>query len=78
MNENQKDMPISIVISDLKNKLVEIVNESKLPLSIIELVVKDLYNEINNAYKIQLANDKKQYNQLLELSKKEEQITTKE
>lgn len=78
MNENQKDIPISIVISDLKNRLVETINDSKLPLSILELVVKDLYNEINNAYKIQLANDKKQYNQLLELNKKEEQTTTKE
>ena len=76
MNDNQKDIPISIVISDLKNKLVETINDSKLPLSILELVVKDLYNEINNAYKIQLVNDKKQYNQLLELNKKEEQSTT--
>lgn len=78
MNDNQKDIPISIVISDLKNKLVETINDSKLPLSILELVVKDLYNEINNAYKIQLVNDKKQYNQLLELNKKEEQSTTNE
>lgn len=78
MNDNQKDIPISIVISDLKNRLVETINDSKLPLSILELVVKDLYNEINNAYKIQLVNDKKQYNQLLELNKKEEQSTTNE
>lgn len=78
MNDNQKDVPISIVISDLKNKLIETINDSKLPLSILELVVKDLYNEINNAYKIQLVNDKKQYNQLLELNKKEEQSTTNE
>lgn len=78
MNDNQKDVPISIVISDLKNRLVETINDSKLPLSILELVVKDLYNEINNAYKIQLVNDKKQYNQLLELNKKEEQSTTNE
>lgn len=78
MNDNQKDVPISIVISDLKNRLVETINDSKLPLSILELVVKDLYNEVNNAYKIQLVNDKKQYNQLLELNKKEEQSTTNE
>lgn len=53
--------PISIAINEIQNLLTDICNKSGLPACILELIVKDLYNEIKNVSAIQLKHDKKAY-----------------
>ena len=36
---------------ELKNKLLQLCNESKLPLEAILFVVRDLYRDVNETYK---------------------------
>ena len=43
-------MNINLQIDDLRNNLVDIINESNLPIAIIELIVKDLYIKVQNQY----------------------------
>lgn len=39
--------PISMVINETKTNLLQICNQSSLHPSILELIIKDLYNEIS-------------------------------
>lgn len=68
--------PISMIIDDTKTTLVKICNDSNLPLCILEMIVKDMYNEIQVLSQNQLKNDKALWEQSLvqqEIEQKEEQ-----
>lgn len=41
------DKPMSILIEETKQELIDVVNRCKLHPSIIELIIKDVYWEIN-------------------------------
>lgn len=43
-------MNVNIQIDNLRNGLVNMVNESGLPIAVVELIVKDLYTKVQNAY----------------------------
>ena len=43
-------MNVNIQIDSLRNNLVNMINESGLPIAVVELIVKDLYTKVQNAY----------------------------
>ena len=55
--------PISMVINETRISLLKICNESGLPACILELIVKDLYNDVNHVSENQLNKDKETYMQ---------------
>lgn len=63
------EKPVSIIIEEFKQEVAEAVNKTKLPLCIIEPVVKDLYTEIAALSKQQLEVDKKKYEEEQEVEK---------
>lgn len=62
------DKPISVVLEELKQDIINSINNTNLPICIIEPIIKDLYNEIAVLSKQQLLKDKEKY----EESQKEE------
>lgn len=62
------EKPVSLVLNDLKQEIVDSINKTNLPLCIVEPVLKDLYAEIATLAKQQLAKDKEEF----EFSQKEE------
>lgn len=43
-------MNINLAIDDLRNNLVNVINESGLPIGIVELVCKEVYTKVQNQY----------------------------
>ena len=64
---NQK--PISMVINETRISLTDICNQSGLPAGILELIVKDLYEEIKYVSNMQLKQDTETYNKTQEDTK---------
>lgn len=50
--------PISIILDDLKKELANAINNSQLPLCLIESILKDLYQEAANMAAQQLEQDR--------------------
>lgn len=47
MNINEKtEMPISVYIQESKQKIITAINDTGLHISLVEMIMKDLYNEI--------------------------------
>ena len=68
--------PISIVINDVKNSMVAICNNSHLPSCVLELIVKDILNEIHVLSQKQLQEDELAYmNSLAEAESTEREQT---
>ena len=62
------EKPISVVLEELKQDIINSINNTNLPICIIEPIIKDLYNEIAALSRQQLLKDKEEY----EKSQKEE------
>lgn len=45
------EKPIRITIEETKSKLINVINESSLPDFVLLPIIKDLYVDIENAYK---------------------------
>ena len=58
MGNNQTRKPISLLIEETKQSLLYICNESNLHPSILELIVKDLYNEVVQVKNLQVKKEK--------------------
>lgn len=58
-----KEMPISIVIQNFKEGLVTYIQNSGITPSIVELVLKDVYNQVAEAAYQEFQNDYKNYQQ---------------
>lgn len=56
-----ENKPISIILDDLKNGIADLINNSQLPPSLVEPIMKDLYNEVSMVAKQQLEQDKKNW-----------------
>lgn len=65
------DKPVTIIREELIESMVGLINESKLPLFVIESILKDLHLEVKNAAKQQLEIDKQQYQSSIEESETE-------
>lgn len=62
--------PITLAIEEIKNKLAQDINESGLPMAVIEMILKDLYQQSQQLAKQELELDKKQ----LEKEEQKEEI----
>ena len=60
---NNKQIPISIVIKNFKDGLIEYIQNSGITPSIAELVLKDIYNQVAEAAYQEFQNDYKNYTQ---------------
>lgn len=66
MNKNnQINKPISLIKEDFTTELINLCNNSNLPLFVVEYILKDLIQEIHLITKRQLESDKKQYEDAL-------------
>ena len=63
--------PITIIVDEFKNKMVNLINNSGIPFFIIESILKDLIQEVHIASQKQLESDKARYNKTLNESKSE-------
>lgn len=61
---------ITIAIDETKNKLAQDINSSGLPMVVVEMILKDLYQQSQQLAKQELELDKKQ----LEKEKQKEEI----
>lgn len=43
-------MNINLAIDDLRNNLINTINESGLPIGVVELICKEVYTKVQNAY----------------------------
>ena len=68
MNENIKK-PITIAKEDFSKNLIDLINNSHLPLFVIEYLLKDLIEEVRKASVKQLETDTLEYNKLLNNNK---------
>ena len=55
------EKPISLILRDTKLELAKICNESKLPVYLLEPILKELYIEIKELTKQQIEYDEKSY-----------------
>lgn len=63
--------PISLIREELIENIVGLINESNLPLFVVEPILKDLYLEVKNGAQQQLENDRQQYQSFLAESEAE-------
>lgn len=64
MNEREKnimDKPLSMIIKETEMGLIHCCNESALPISILDLIVKKIYLEIHNLAEKQSAREELEY-----------------
>lgn len=53
--------PISMAINETRISLLKICNESQLPTCVLELIIKNLYNDVNRVSEVQLKQDEENY-----------------
>lgn len=57
--------PISMVINETRLSLANVLNTSNLPSCILEMIVKDLYDEARHISSVQLKQDEENYTKAL-------------
>ncbi len=60
---------LSMLIRDVKNEIIDTINKSKLPPVLLELVVKDIFIEIQQASAQQYQNERETYIKSIEQNK---------
>jgi hypothetical protein len=55
------DKPINLLIYDIKQEIINTINNSKLPISIIQLIMQELMSNVNNQTQQSLVYEKQQY-----------------
>lgn len=69
-NTNTINKPISLIIEEAKQSIIGVINEANLHPTLLEMVLRDIYNEANDLAKAQLNREKAEYEQsLAELTK---------
>lgn len=59
------DKPLTLIVDDCKKDITKIINESNLPLWVLDYIVKDIYNEIHFLSERQNMEDREKYTQQL-------------
>ena len=59
---NQVEKPITMVIEDTKNNLINVINQSGLHQFILDSIMKELHNEIHISYLKQAQIEAENYN----------------
>jgi hypothetical protein len=65
------EKPVSIKVQELKEELVDLINDSGLPAFIVEPIVKDIYEQIIQAKNQEYTKDKENYENSLKEEKKD-------
>lgn len=66
-----KEKPITLKVEELKENIAILINESELPIFLLDYIIKDLYNEIHILSENQLLKDKQSYAKSQEESEKQ-------
>ena len=74
MNTNT-NKPTTLIIDDLKRELITQINNSDLPIFIIEPIIKDIYCEIKEVLRAQTEQDRIVYENSLDANKDNENDT---
>lgn len=72
MNDNL-NKPITVVRAEFISNLTNLINESKLPLFIVEPILKDVYLEVKSVAQKQYEHDLLSYNQLKQKQSNEDE-----
>lgn len=57
----QIEKPISVAIEETKQQIADVINNSQLSPVVLDLILKDIYNEVHNVYTTQALQEKQQY-----------------
>lgn len=57
--------PISLLIKDSKQSIINTINETNLPPCLLEPIIKEIYFEVQGLVKQELVKDEKDYNESL-------------
>ena len=60
MENEEKTISINLAVDELRSKLAKDINESGLPLSIVEMIMKDLYLQVAEATAAQIRKEKEE------------------
>lgn len=66
-----KEKPITLKVEELKENIAILINESELPIFLLDYIIKDLYNEIHILSENQSLKDKQSYVESQEGSEKQ-------
>lgn len=69
MNNKEVLKPVTILREEFIANLTNMINDSELPMFVLEPIFKDMHNKIRIAEQQQLENDKKKYQELIDKSK---------
>lgn len=58
--------PISMVMKETRDSIINVINMSHLPISIIELILKDMYSDIRVTAEVEYKATVQQYNKQIE------------
>ena len=75
MNEKNVKMPDSLLVANAQSSLRQLIQAYQFPTYLWQLIIKDLYHEVNTMYTSQLVNDKDEYERRL---KETQEDTTNE
>lgn len=70
-NTNNIGKPISLILEESKRVIIDAVNSTNLHPTLLEMIIKDIYNEVRERANYQYEFDKKSYEQLQEPTQKE-------
>ena len=65
MNEKNVKMPDSLLVANAQSSLRQLIQAYQFPTYLWQLIIKDLYHEVNTMYISQLVNDKDEYERRL-------------
>lgn len=72
MNNLDMTKGFNTYINDFKKNIVDMINQSGLPVGIIYYVIKDLFSDITNAYELTLKNEQETAEQIKIAEKEKE------
>ena len=65
MNEKNVKMPDYLLVANAQSSLRQLIQAYQFPTYLWQLIIKDLYHEVNTIYTSQLVNDKDEYERRL-------------
>ena len=64
-NKNEIQKPTVVLIEEIRKKIGDVINESGLPAFLVSPVMRDLYEEVRNASRMEYETQKRQYEEML-------------
>ena len=64
-NINNINKPLSLIIRESKNTIIDAINQANLHPTLLELIIKDIYNEVQHNAKAFADHEKYEYEQAI-------------